>query len=205
MQDANYFEQRRRAAKEFKGVFYERKRDSYQAVISLYGTRTPLGRFETAEAAGLAWAKMREANPVGQKGLAAAEVAALVKETEEQQGWREDWWDKGKKLDWFIQNTAADLVTEEQRHVLPLVEFIQAIRDRALRLNLEMQPSDETLETFVRIGETFDDSLYGIDIDDLIILFGPKDIVIPDRRADRQANYQAGGSVVAAESDQVRA
>lgn len=200
MQDRDYVERRRQEAKQFKGVFYERKRDAFQAVISIYGVKTPLGRYKTAEEAGLVWAKAREANPVGQKGLAAAEIAALVKETEEQQGWREDWWDKGKKLDWFIQNTAADLVAEEGRHVLTIAEFIQAIRDRAEGLKLEMNPSDETLRRFVRNGETYDDSLYGIDEDDFVVLFGPKVLVIPDRRADRQANLKAHGSVVNAES-----
>jgi len=58
---------KRKEAKQFKGVSYETDRNQFRADIYIKGAKTLVGRYETAEAAGLAFAKMREANPVESK------------------------------------------------------------------------------------------------------------------------------------------
>lgn len=61
---SDYVEECRKEAKQYPGVTYDKERDRFVAQINIKGKRVPLGRFETAESAGLAYAKMREANPI---------------------------------------------------------------------------------------------------------------------------------------------
>ena len=67
--DSETIEAKRQEAKQFKGVSYETDRNQFRADIYIKGAKTLVGRYETAEAAGLAFAKMREANPVESKKL----------------------------------------------------------------------------------------------------------------------------------------
>lgn len=63
-------EAKRREAKQFPGVSYDKARNKFSAQIEINGERVSLGRSDTAAEAGLKYARAREENPIARKGPA---------------------------------------------------------------------------------------------------------------------------------------